>query len=282
MSFIVFLFWLHFVAAGGLSLAVERGGHPPVAVYGLLTVVASLVAKHGLHGAWVSVVATDGLQSTGPVVVANRPRCPVALGSSWTRDWTGVPGIARQILNHWTTREVLLWYCLSYFLRVIFLMAALEGTTSIWIHDSVVQINNNLISVVQLTLHMGLNCMGPFICRYFSMLVEFWQCGGTMEMEGWIEGMWRLTPALYVKTLFQYCCIPSLFCADVIQVTWHALYAHQHRCKITVLFSYLLIRENFKQKYFYGIFSIYLCSCFLWCLCYFVWVKVTVLVVFSF
>ena len=251
-------------------------GPPPVAAYGLLTVVASLLEKPGLRGAWASVVGTDGLQITGPVVVAHRPCCPVALGSSWTRDCTGVPCIARQILNHWTIRETLLWYCLSYFLWVIFLMAALEVTTIIWIHDSLVQINNNLISVVQLTLNMGLNCMGPFICRYFSMLVELWQCGGMMEIEGWIEGIWRLTPALYVKPLFQYCCIPSLFCADVIQVTLHALYAHQHKFKITVLFSYLLIRENFKQRYFYGVFSIYLCSCLLWCLCYFVWVKVTV------
>ena len=29
------------------------------------------------------------------------------VGSSQTRDQTGVPSIGRQILNHWTTREVL-------------------------------------------------------------------------------------------------------------------------------------------------------------------------------
>ena len=85
LSFIVFSFRPHSVAAGGLSLVVEGRGHPPVAVYGLLTVAASHVGKHGLHGAWASVVATDGLQSTGPVVVVHRHRCPVALGSSWTR-----------------------------------------------------------------------------------------------------------------------------------------------------------------------------------------------------
>ena len=28
-------------------------------------------------------------------------------GSSWIRDWTDVPWIARQIFNHWTTREAL-------------------------------------------------------------------------------------------------------------------------------------------------------------------------------
>ena len=43
-------FWLRwvFVAAGGLSLAVASGGLLFVAVHGLLIVVASLVAEHGL------------------------------------------------------------------------------------------------------------------------------------------------------------------------------------------------------------------------------------------
>ena len=33
--------------------------------------------------------------------------CLRHVGSSWTKDLTGVPYIARQTLNHWTTREVL-------------------------------------------------------------------------------------------------------------------------------------------------------------------------------
>ena len=43
-------FWLHcvFVAACGLSLVVVSGGLHFVAVHGLLIVVASLVAEHGL------------------------------------------------------------------------------------------------------------------------------------------------------------------------------------------------------------------------------------------
>ena len=31
--------------------------------------------------------------------------------SSWTRDWTCVPCIGREILNHWTTREFQSWAC---------------------------------------------------------------------------------------------------------------------------------------------------------------------------
>ena len=51
-----------------------------VAVYMLLTEVASLVEEHGLSGARASVV--------------------VAHGSSQTRDQTRVSGISRQILYH--------------------------------------------------------------------------------------------------------------------------------------------------------------------------------------
>ena len=35
---------------------------------------------------------------------------PQNVGSSWTRDRTGVLCIARQILNHWTTREALIGF----------------------------------------------------------------------------------------------------------------------------------------------------------------------------
>ena len=46
------------------------------------------------------------LGSTGSVVVAHGLSCPVGhVGSSWTRDGTHVPGVARQSLNHRATRE---------------------------------------------------------------------------------------------------------------------------------------------------------------------------------
>jgi hypothetical protein len=35
---------------------------------------------------------------------------PQNVGSSWIRDRTGVLCIARQILNHWTTRETLIGF----------------------------------------------------------------------------------------------------------------------------------------------------------------------------
>ena len=35
------------------------------------------------------------------------------MGSSWTRDWTSVTSIAKQILNHWTTREACVKHCKS-------------------------------------------------------------------------------------------------------------------------------------------------------------------------
>ena len=45
-------------------------------------------------------------QSTGLVVVVHRLSCSEACGIFRTRDRTHVPCTAKQILNHWTTREV--------------------------------------------------------------------------------------------------------------------------------------------------------------------------------
>ena len=49
----------------GLSLVVVSRGYSLVAVCGLLTALASLVAEHGLQGPRASVVVTPRLQSTG-------------------------------------------------------------------------------------------------------------------------------------------------------------------------------------------------------------------------
>ena len=84
----IYYFWLclGFVATRGLSL---------VAVHGLHTVVASLVAEHRLKAPGLQQLMYAGLAA---------PRC---VKSSHTRDQTSVSYIARWILNHWTTREIL-------------------------------------------------------------------------------------------------------------------------------------------------------------------------------
>ena len=46
----------------------------------------------------------------GSVVVAPGLSCPAHAESSWTRDWTLVPCIGRQIFNHWPTKEVQKFY----------------------------------------------------------------------------------------------------------------------------------------------------------------------------
>ena len=67
MLFYIILFTYLFLAVLGLccctgfSLVAASGGYSPVAVPGLLIVVASLVAEPGLSGSWASVVAAPGL-----------------------------------------------------------------------------------------------------------------------------------------------------------------------------------------------------------------------------
>ena len=83
----------------------------------LLLAVASLVAEHGLQGLRASVAVAPGLWHTGSVVVVPGLVAPQQVGSSQTRDRTHVPCIDRQVLNRWTTREVLvlasdLWFIL--------------------------------------------------------------------------------------------------------------------------------------------------------------------------
>ena len=74
---------LGLVAGRGLSLAVARGH-------------CSLAASH-----------CSGFSRPGGVIAeAHGLSCPRHVGSSQIRDQTHVSCIGRQILNHWTTREV--------------------------------------------------------------------------------------------------------------------------------------------------------------------------------
>ena len=77
-----------------LSLVVASGGYSLLQCSGLLIMVASLVRKQGL---W----------NTGSVVVAYRLCCSVAHGIFLEQRLNLCPCIGRQILNYWTTREVM-------------------------------------------------------------------------------------------------------------------------------------------------------------------------------
>ena len=75
-----YLFWLRwvFIATHRLFLVVKSGIYSLAVVRGLLIVVASLVAEHGLQGTQASVVLR--IQSTGSVLVVHGFSCSAACG----------------------------------------------------------------------------------------------------------------------------------------------------------------------------------------------------------
>ena len=77
-SFFFLLHWV-FVAALRLSLVVASGDYSPVAMYGLLLSVASLIVEHRLYGIWASVVA------------ALRLSCSVTCGIFLHQGWNSCP-----------------------------------------------------------------------------------------------------------------------------------------------------------------------------------------------
>jgi len=71
-------------------------------VLGLSLVAASgwELSSIGLSLQWLLLLQSTGPRAQASVIVVHRP-----MESSWTRDQTGDPCIARQILNRWTIRE---------------------------------------------------------------------------------------------------------------------------------------------------------------------------------
>ena len=116
--FIIFFICL-FLSAMGLrgctsfSLVVESEGYSLVAVPRLLVAVASLVVGHRPEDTWTSVLTACGLSSCGFWALGHRPNKLRLTGllalwhvrSSWTRDWTRVSCIGRQVLYYWAPRE---------------------------------------------------------------------------------------------------------------------------------------------------------------------------------
>ena len=96
-------------------------GSSPVAVPGLLIVLASLVAEHGLSGKWASVIKSRGLGTRGSQgLPGSRAQARLLwrlglvatqhVGFSRIRDGTHVSCISRWILYHWAIRETWGWW----------------------------------------------------------------------------------------------------------------------------------------------------------------------------
>ena len=88
-------------------LSCRSEGYSLADVHWLLTAVVSLVAEPGFWGCKALAVAAHGLQSMDSAVWYTGLVAPWHVESSQTRDQNCVPCIGKQVLNHWTTREVL-------------------------------------------------------------------------------------------------------------------------------------------------------------------------------
>ena len=77
--------------------------------------VASLVGAQALGHTGFSGYGSWPLESWLSNCGALGLVAPEHVGSSWARDWTNVPYIARQIPNQWTTREALFFWSFFFF-----------------------------------------------------------------------------------------------------------------------------------------------------------------------
>ena len=68
-----------------------------------LAVVRGAALRCGVQASYPLVTEHGQTQKSGPTGWV----APWHVGSSWTRDRTCVPGIGRQVRNHWTTRKAL-------------------------------------------------------------------------------------------------------------------------------------------------------------------------------
>ena len=79
-------------------------------MYGILTAVASLVSissrEHRLKACGLTYLQLLGSRAQAQELWCANLDASSRVGSSQTRDQTHVPCTGRQILNHWTTREV--------------------------------------------------------------------------------------------------------------------------------------------------------------------------------
>ena len=115
-------FWLRrvFVAVCGLSLVAASGGYPSLRCAGfslrwrlLLRSTGSRRAGFSSCSTWAQQLWLMGSRAQAQQLWHTGLVAPRHVGSSRIRAQTRVPCIVRQILYHWTTREVPNWYLLK-------------------------------------------------------------------------------------------------------------------------------------------------------------------------
>ena len=103
---ILFIYWLSWVFAAGLSLVVASRG-------------CSLLPRAGFSLWWLLLLQRTVSRWEGSVVVEHGFNCPAACGILRYPDQSHVPCIGRWIPNHWATREAPLREILNKMLALI-------------------------------------------------------------------------------------------------------------------------------------------------------------------
>ena len=97
-------------------------------------------------GTWAPVVAAHGFQSLAQWLRHMGLVAPWHVGSSQTRNRTSVPFIARQVLNHWITREAPSW--VSQKIKLGLWILSLTGdqfcSVSLWVSEIREKITRNI------------------------------------------------------------------------------------------------------------------------------------------
>ena len=94
------------------------------------------------------------------------------MGSSWTRDWTCVPCIGRQILNLWTTREApaSLFIVIHFWLIIRLIHEHFNYSENKWNKKKIINICNNAILIFR------------YCFRYMSTI--YWQKNVPPQISG--------------------------------------------------------------------------------------------------
>ena len=94
--------------------------------------------------------------------------------SSLTRDWTRIPCIGRQSLNHWTAREITMWFLVKWLTSTSFYKNTIVLDNSVVEHLDflffLAMINNDVMnSLVARSLFISIHALSRFHQWYFTL-----------------------------------------------------------------------------------------------------------------